>query len=60
MERAYDLIEVSQLLGLKVRTVRQWVHDGKLKAFKVGASPKWVVRESEIKRLRGEENADKN
>lgn len=55
IERGYNLNEVAELLGLKVRTVRQWVKDGKVKATKIADSRRWIVTESEIRRLRGEE-----
>ena len=55
IERGYNLNEVAELLGLKVRTVRQWVKDGKVKATKIAGSRRWIVTESEIRRLRGEE-----
>ena len=52
-ERGYNLKDVADLLGLKVRTVRQWVHDGKIQATKIPNSRRWIVMESEIKRLQG-------
>ena len=55
MERGYNLHEVAQLLGIKVRTVRQWIYDGKISATKIKGSNRWVVMESEIRRLRGEQ-----
>ena len=58
MERGYDLIQTAELLGIKVRTVRSWIYKGLINAHKVGGSRKWVVLESEIKRLRGECDAD--
>lgn len=54
MEKAYDLLDAASLLGMKVRTVRQWVLEGKIKAQKISGGRKWVIMESEIKRLRGE------
>lgn len=54
MEKAYDLLDAASLLGMKVRTVRQWVLEGKIKAKKISGGRKWVIMESEIKRLRGE------
>ena len=51
MEKGYNLNEVASLLGLKVRTVRQWIKDGKIKAHKIPNSSRWIVLESEIKRL---------
>lgn len=53
IERGYNLLEVAGLLGIKVRTVRQWVHDGKLTATKLAGSRRWIVMESEIKRVQG-------
>lgn len=35
------IVQVAKSLGLKVRTIRQWVIDGKLQAKKV--SGKWIV-----------------
>ncbi len=60
MERGYNLIEASQLLGIKVRTMRQWVHSGKAKANKIPSSRRWIIMESEIKRLQGGENNEGN
>ena len=53
MERGYNLIQASQLLGIKVRTAREWVHNGKMKANKIAGSRRWIVMENEIKRLQG-------
>jgi excisionase family DNA binding protein len=54
MEKGYSLLQTAEFLGIKVRTVRDWVHKGKIKATKITGSNRWVVKESEIKRLRGE------
>lgn len=54
MEKAYNLIDAANLLGIKVRTARQWITDGKLKARKLAGTNRWIVMESEIKRLRNE------
>lgn len=56
IERGYNLNEVAELLGLKVRTVRQWVKDGKVKATKIADSRRWIVTESEIRRLQNGDN----
>ena len=53
IEKGYNLLQVAELLGLKVRTVRLWAEQGKIKATKIPGSNRWVVSESEIKRLRG-------
>lgn len=55
IEKAFDLVKVAEMLGIKARTVRQWIISGKIKAKKISGGRKWVVMESEIKRLqRGE------
>ena len=51
MEKGYNLNEVANLLGIRVRTVRQWVKEGKIKASKITGTNRWIVLESEIKRL---------
>lgn len=53
MERGYNLIQTAELLGIKVRTVREWVHSGKIHAGKIEGSRRWIVMESEIRRLQG-------
>lgn len=53
MEKGYNLKEVAAALGLKVRTIRQWVHDGKISAVKPEGAKQWVVSESEVRRLQG-------
>lgn len=53
MEKGYSLIETADLLGIKVRTARQWVYDGKIQATKIPNSRRWIVMESEVKRLQG-------
>lgn len=58
MEKGYSLREVANLLGLRVRTIRQYVHDGKIKANKITGSRRWIVMESEVRRLQGFENKD--
>ena len=57
IEKGFNLQEVANLLGMKVRTIRQWVHDGKLKANKIPGTKRWIVLESEVRRL---QNGDEN
>lgn len=57
VEKGFNLQEVANLLGMKVRTIRQWVHDGKLKANKISGTKRWIVLESEVRRL---QNGDKD
>lgn len=56
MERGYNLIQTAELLGIKARTVREWAHNGKIRARKIEGSRRWIVMESEIKRLQGVNN----
>ena len=57
MERYYNLKETSALLGIKIRTAREWVHNGKMKAVKYPHSSQWYIAESEIRRIQnGYEN----
>ena len=52
MEQYYNIRAAAQLLGMTVRTVRQWVHDGKIKAVQYTNRGKWYIPESEINRIR--------
>lgn len=54
VEKNYSLKQVSDILGIKIRTVREWIKNGKLKAIKYDCSNRWFVSESEIKRVKGE------
>lgn len=58
MEKNYNLKEAAYLLGITVRTAREWVHNGKMKAKKYvvkGVYGKgWYVNENEIKRIQSE------
>lgn len=60
MEQAYNLNQVASLLGIKVRTVRCWIKTGKIHGRKLSGTNRWIVMESEIKRVRGEEREDEN
>lgn len=51
MEQIYSIRQASVLLGIKVRTVREWIRNGKLKAMKDAHSRRWSISEAEIKRL---------
>ena len=54
IERYYSLIEVSTLLGIKVRTAREWVHNGKMNAVKYPNGKAWFVPASEIRRIQND------
>lgn len=51
MEKHYSLIETAEILGVKVRTLREWLKTGYLTAHKHDNKPKWYVSQSEIERL---------
>lgn len=51
-EKYYSVRQVANQLGLKTRTVREWIRAGKLLGTKYGVSNRWFVSEAEIKRLR--------
>lgn len=53
MGQMYNLSNAANLLGIKVRTARDWVHKGKLKALKYPSSNRWYVSEKEINRIKG-------
>lgn len=57
MERGYNLKQVSELLGIKLRTAREWVSNGTIRAQKITGTNRWIVMESEIRRL---QNVDEN
>lgn len=51
MEKYYSLIETAEILGVKVRTVREWTKTGFLIAHRYEGKKKWYVSQSEIDRL---------
>ena len=51
MEKHYSLVETAEILGVKVRTLREWLKDGSLKAQKYDGKKKWYIAQSEIERL---------
>lgn len=50
IEKEYSIIEAAKILGIKARTVREWIRNGKIKAHK-NTSGKWVIMENEIGRI---------
>ena len=52
IEKGYNLMQVAEMLGVKVRTVRGWAQTGKIAASKIPGTNRWVVSEAEVKRLR--------
>lgn len=55
-EKMYNVRQASNLLGIKVRTVREWIRNGKLKAQKYMESNRWFIAESEIRRIKNGES----
>lgn len=51
MEKYYNLNETAEILGVKVRTLREWLKDGTLLAHKYNGKKKWYVSQHEIDRL---------
>jgi len=54
----YTLREAAIALGIRVRTAREWIKSGKIKAVKAENGWYWKIPESEIERLSG--NADED
>ena len=52
MEKVYNVVQASELLGIKTRTVRSWIHNGTIKARKLTGTRRWIIDESEIERMR--------
>ncbi len=50
-EKHYSLRDTALILGVKVRTVREWLKKGQLKAIKYDGGRMWFVSQSEIDRL---------
>ena len=53
IEQSYTIIQAAKLLSVSVRTLRQWISDGKVNAYKFEFGRNWYIRESELKRLMG-------
>lgn len=51
MEKFYSLVEASEILGIKLRTVRQWVSEGYLQAKRYNSKKKLYIPQSEIERV---------
>lgn len=55
VEKGYSIVETAKALGMQVVTVRRWAQAGRIKAHQIPGTRRWVVLESEIKRLQGKE-----
>jgi excisionase family DNA binding protein len=59
VEKYYSTEDIAEILGLKEKTVREWLRTGKLKGKKIGRL--WRVKESELEEFINEPPAvDKN
>lgn len=54
MEKMYNLKQSAELLGVTVRTLREWIKSGRLEAKKHKSGRNWIIAETEIKRIRDE------
>jgi excisionase family DNA binding protein len=54
MEKQYTINQVAEILGIQVRTARDWVRKKKLKAKKYEGGRIWLIPESEIERIQEE------
>lgn len=53
MEKGYSAIEAAKLIGISYRTMRKYLGNGTVKANKIPGTRRWIIMESEIKRLQG-------
>lgn len=58
MERGYNAIDAARLLGITYRTMRKYLSNGTVKAQKIPGTRRWIIMESEIKRLQGAERSE--
>lgn len=47
----YDIKGVADKVGVKVRTVREWIKNGKIKGEKNPISGRWFFEEKEVNRI---------
>lgn len=50
--------EAAQVLGKQVRTIREWIHIGKIDAVKDLKGYRWLVFTDEVKRILEADNAE--
>lgn len=55
MEKMYSLVETAEILGVKVRTLREWLKTGFIMGHRYPNKPKWYIPQSEIDRLQNKE-----
>lgn len=54
----YTLREAAAIFGIKVRTMREWLRKGKIKAERSENDWYWKIPETEIMRLQEDDNKD--
>lgn len=54
MEKQYTIPQVASILGIKPRTVRDWITKKKIVAKKYPQGRCWLVAQSEIERIQKE------
>lgn len=54
IEKNYSIKQAAKLLGIQVRTVREWLRKGMIKAKKYEGCPMWFISESEIEKIQKE------
>lgn len=60
VEKMYTIKEASAVLGLKVRTVREYIRKGKIKACQYKDGRMWHIKESDLLAvLEGEDDGNK-
>lgn len=51
IEKNYSIKQAAKLLGIQVRTVREWLRKGTIKAKKYEGCPMWFISEKELDRI---------
>jgi excisionase family DNA binding protein len=54
----YNIRDTAQLCGVKVRTVRDWIRRGKIKAYKQENGWWWHISGTEIERINHDRHKD--
>lgn len=54
----YDIKDTARMCGVKVRTVRQWIREGRIRAEKQENGWWWMIPTSEIERVNNERHKD--
>jgi len=52
LERVLDTNQVAKAFKVKPKTVRRWIKEGRLPAFRLGGRGRWRIEKSDVDRLR--------